>query len=76
LPTAGRAEVLTPFAGEPVAEGAATLIWDPSWNKGRGRLTARFADTVSPEIVSKAMHDLIGLTRAKVQQRVRDLGGQ
>jgi len=67
------AEMLHAFAGKPIAGGASTLIWDQTWNSGRGRLTAPFSPGAAPQILAQAMQDLINLTFEATQSRLRAL---
>lgn len=70
------AEFLRSFAGKPVARGECTLVWDQTWNSGRGRLAAQFAPSTSPQTLAEAMRDLISLTQEPVEAHLRALSGQ
>ncbi len=59
---------LVAFSGRQVGPSSVALEWDPKWNSGRGRLTARFKLTEDVEIVARTMLDLIAQTRIAVHE--------
>jgi hypothetical protein len=68
--------LLAPFAGRPVANGGAYLVWDQNWSSGRGRLAARFPVATDPDIIATAMRDLIALTRIPATEKLRELAAK
>ncbi len=66
----------TRYRAREVAGGAATLTWDQSWSGGRGRLAAQFPLETAPQIVARAMVDLIAMTRASVSTALSALVGK
>jgi len=49
------------------------IEWDGKWARGRGRIGIRISSDSTPEIISKAMHDLIELTADVVDKKLTDI---
>jgi hypothetical protein len=44
-----------------------SLVWDPRWSRGRGRLVANIAKNEKPEVAVKAMQAIMARTQALVE---------
>jgi hypothetical protein len=64
------AAAISVLAGTKVLGGKAELIWDPSWNAGRGRLLCRLPLAADPDEVAAAMRELIATTRNVVREKL------
>ena len=58
---------LRPFAGRSIGPLDTRIEWDQSWNKNRGRLTARFPLSTPAEPVAASMVALVLLTSDEVR---------
>lgn len=48
-----------------------TVVHDPAWTSGCGRLQVVFPDTVTADSLARAMQQLIALTRSRVEAALR-----
>lgn len=69
----GLAPSLQRLVGHTVANGRCTLLWDPNWSGGLGRLTARFPYPIDAQGAAQAMTDLLGMTRDLIDAPLREL---
>jgi hypothetical protein len=65
-------KTLQPFAGTVLADGQPPLLWDQSWNSGRGRLMCRFPPDADPALPARAMMELINRTRSLVAEHLNE----
>ncbi len=67
------ATVLQPLAGSVLIEGTPPLVWDPSWNNGRGRLACRLPVDSDPALAAQAMKELIRRTKPDVDKALQQV---
>jgi hypothetical protein len=61
---------LAALGGQELMPGL-SLVWDPRWSRGRGRLVANIAKNEKPEVAVKAMQALLARTQALVEKHAK-----